>query len=150
MEIEVDIINEQDDVVLNTDKLTAAVCEVIRFEGESCHEVALHFVSAERICELHEQFFDDPSLTDCITLPIDEEEDDVYRHLGEVFVCPFTAREYVKAQAGEVYDEVLLYVVHGLLHLMGYDDQEETDLAEMRLAEQKHMKNLKEKGLCLL
>jgi probable rRNA maturation factor len=147
--IEVDVLNEQDDLEIDAAKVMAVVQEVIHFEGEDCHEVAVHFVDKERICELHALFFDDPSLTDCITLPIDEEEDAVYRHLGEVFVCPFTAKQYIKESGGSVQDEVLLYLVHGLLHLMGYDDMEEEDRLAMRAAEARHLRHLKENGLCL-
>ncbi len=147
--LDVDVINEQTDLSIDLDKVVEVARTVISFEGEACDEVALHFVTAERICELHDQFFDDPSLTDCITLPIDEEDDEMYRHLGEVFVCPFTAKEYVRDHKGNEYEELTLYIVHGLLHLMGYDDIDDADREAMRAAETRHMQHLKEKGLCL-
>lgn len=147
--IEVDVIDEQSDFAIDKSKVAAIAREVITFEGEDCDEVAVHFVTSERICELHKIFFDDPSLTDCITLPMDEEEDGFYRHLGEIFVCPFTAKQYVAESRGSVADEVLLYLVHGLLHLMGYDDMESEDILAMREAEERHLRHLKERGLCL-
>lgn len=79
-------------------------------------EVILHFVSQKKICALHAEFFDDPTLTDCISFPIDQEL------LGEIFVCPKTAIEYAKAHKVDPYEETTLYVIHGLLHLLGYDD----------------------------
>ncbi len=145
----VDIINEQTDVQLEEAQVESIVKEIISFHGEQCHEVAIHFVPVNRICELHMQFFKDPSQTDCITLPMDDEDEDHYRHLGEVFVCPKTACEYVKAHGGNFHDEILLYVVHGMLHLFGYDDLDDADRIEMRAAENRHLLNLKEKGLCL-
>jgi probable rRNA maturation factor len=121
----------------------ALVHEVIQFEGQHCDEVSIHFVDTPKICELHDTYFKDPSPTDCISFPINNSI------LGDVFVCPRTAQEYVAIHQGEVYEEVSLYVVHGLLHLMGYDDIEEADEKKMRAAESKHMQNIKLKGLIL-
>lgn len=147
--IEIDVIDEQNDLPLQTEQVKAIVCEVIAYEEEACDEVAVYFVDTARISELHQQFFGDPSTTDCISLPMDEEEDDYYRHLGDIFVCPNTAKEYVNTHGGSPYEEVTLYIVHGLLHLMGYDDVDEQDQVLMREAENRHMRHLKEKGLCL-
>ncbi|HRD56340.1 MAG TPA: rRNA maturation RNase YbeY [Parachlamydiaceae bacterium] len=117
--------------------------EVIRFEGQKCDEVSIHFVSAKEIGELHDQFFDDPSETDCISLPIDDQTESHYRILGDVFVCPEVAVRYAKTHKKSVDDEVILYMIHGLLHLMGYDDIEAKERKSMRSAEKRHMAHLK-------
>lgn len=97
-----------------------------------CDEVSLHFVTVAEITELHRQYFNDPTPTDCISFPMDDPEDIGYRVLGDVFVCPEVARQYVKAHGGDVYRETSLYVIHSLLHLMGYDDIDEEDQRQMR------------------
>lgn len=147
--IHVDVLNEQSDFAFDPAEVVDLVKEVVHFEGQQFNEVAIYFISNERMCELHQDFFDDPSPTDCISLPMDEEENGEYRHLGEIFVCPFIAKEYVSLHGGSCAEEVTLYIVHGLLHLMGYDDIAEPDEAEMRTAEARHINHLKEKGLCL-
>lgn len=122
---------------------------VLAAEGQRCDEVTINFVDTPTICELHKQFFDDPSVTDCISFPIDDMEETGYRVLGEVFVCPKTALDYAKAHKGDPYGELTLYIVHGLLHLMGYDDIAPPDIEEMRAAELRHLNNLRAKGIVL-
>lgn len=106
--------------------------------------MALSFVGKAKISSLHAQFFDDPSPTDCITFPIREPE-----FLGEVFVCPQVASEYVKSHGGNLYEELTLYVVHGFLHLLGFDDIEPADRKKMRAEEKKWLKLLEKNNLAI-
>lgn len=147
----VNVIDQQTDLKIASDQLQPLVEHVLAEEEQSCDEVNIYLVDTPTICQLHEEFFQDPSPTDCISFPLDEDEDDVfsYRLLGEVFVCPQTAREYAQQHQVDPYDEVTLYVVHGLLHLMGYDDLEEEECAQMRQAEKRHMQKLRESHLKL-
>lgn len=135
------IVNEQDDLTIDTKSIPQIVQLVLKEEGVTTKELSINFVTKEAITKLHADYFDDPTPTDCITFPIDQEE-----LLGDIFVCPRTAIEYVEEEGGEVYEEVTLYIVHGLLHLIGYDDIEEADRVEMRSAEERHMKRLRSCG----
>ncbi len=123
--------------------------EVILFENQRCDEASIHFIDNKIMCAMHDQYFGDPSPTDCISFPLKSDPKEPYRLLGDVFVCPQTAKDYVAIHGGEVYEEVALYIVHGLLHLMGYDDIDEQDEKKMRAAESRHMQNIKKKGLLL-
>ena len=131
----------QNDLAIDTKSVKPVVEQVLALENVTSDEVSVYFVSTEEICRLHEKFFDDPSPTDCISFPMDLKEDKGDHHiLGEVFVCPRTAIDYVGGAEGEAYHETTLYLVHGLLHLMGYDDVDNVE--EMRAAEKSHLKNL--------
>ena len=145
-----DILDEQKVLSLDVEQLRRLVVTCLLLEGERCDEVALHFVEKERMGELHQRFFDDPEPTDCISLPMDEEEVEGYRHLGDLFVCPEVAREYGESHGEDPYREVMLYVVHGLLHLMGYEDREEEEILVMREAERRHMEKLQILGIHLM
>lgn len=112
-------------------------------------EVSIHFVTNRKLCQLHEEFFNDPSPTDCISFPIDDAGNSEYRVLGEVFVCPKTAIEYAKKNEKDPYVETTLYVVHGLLHLLGYDDIDPKDRALMRKKERECIEHLRKEGLIL-
>lgn len=140
--------NKQKDLRLSVRSVKALVNEVLRGQG-SIGEVGVHFVGIKKISDLHDRFFGDPAPTDCISLPIDGPEVLENRVLGDVFVCPQIAVDYALSHGKEPYDEVSLYIVHGLLHLLGYDDIEKSDRALMRAAERAHMKNLNAKNLCL-
>ena len=129
--------------------LQLLVKETITFEGQSCDEVSIHFVTTEKISQLHDEYFDDPTSTDCISFPLDGPDAIGYCVLGDVFVCPATALEYCAAHGGDPCTETILYVVHGLLHLMGYDDLNDEDRKIMKAAEKRHMKNLVQKKLVI-
>ena len=143
--MDISVLDRQEDLIINTKTVSSLVRNVIALEQQCCDEVAIHFVNTAEICRLHIQFFNDPAPTDCISFPIDNEEHG-YRVLGEVFVCPKTATRYAQDNGGDEYEELTLYVVHGLLHLFGYDDIKSADRALMRAAEQRHLENLKKKG----
>jgi probable rRNA maturation factor len=142
------ISNSQNDLKIPKLKIKKIVAAVIAFENQTCDEVAIHIVTVKEICGLHQTFFNDPSQTDCISLPLDDESEIHYRVLGEVFVCAKTACEYAKAHGKNANEELILYIVHGLLHLMGYDDIKTKDRTLMRAAEERHILNLKELKLC--
>lgn len=138
----ISVYNRQKDVKISKAKIKKIVAATIAFEGEHCDEVAVHFVTTDEICDLHKQFFNDPSPTDCISLPIDDASETHYLVLGDVFVCPETAVRYAALNHCDLMNEITLYVVHGLLHLMGYDDIKVKDRRLMRAAEKRHMDHL--------
>ncbi len=142
------VFDRQDDLAIDAQSVKPIVEEVLALEKVSSDEISVYFVSTDEICRLHKEFFDDPSPTDCISFPMDLKEDKAHHHiLGEVFVCPKTAVDYVGGSDDNVYHETTLYLVHGLLHLMGFDDVD--DVEEMRAAEKTHLKNLIQSGSLL-
>jgi probable rRNA maturation factor len=146
----VNIFNQQTTLKISLEQVQHAVLEVIRNEGQVCDEVSLYFVDAAAISQLHDQYFNDPSATDCISFPMDSDQDpSSYRILGEAFICTKTALEYAAKHKADPYKETTLYIVHCLLHLMGYDDVNEEDRNLMRRAEKRHMQNLKKLNLQL-
>ena len=147
--MEVNVYNTQKRYPINLPSVQALTKEVITAQGRTCHEVTIHFVGTRRICSLHAEYFNDPSVTDCISFPIDSEYESPYSVLGEVFVRPETASCYVKKHGGLLYEEITLYIIHGLMHLMGYDDIAEADCIKMREREQFHMNNLRAHNLLL-
>ena len=116
---------------------------MIAFLGLSCDEITLYFVDEKKIGEIHDQFFQDPSPTDCISFPIDDS------HLGEIFVCPAVAVAYAAKRSADPFEETLLYIVHGILHLIGYDDLDPKGKREMRKMEKRCMRHLKSRGISL-
>lgn len=107
-------------------------------------EVILHFVTKSKMGKVHEIFFSDPSPTDCMSFPIDpplkEKSTKAHHILGEVFVCPQVAIEYAEEENLDPHMETTLYVIHGLLHLLGYDDLDPISRKEMRKMEKKCLK----------
>lgn len=144
------VFNEQDALPLSIESVYPLVASVLDLESWKSDEVNIHFVSSEAISKIHLDFFGDPTPTDCISFPIDSEKKSGVHHiLGEVFVCPKTALDYVAKNGGNCYEETTLYLVHALLHLLGFDDMTDEEEEKMRAAEKKHMNTLLKKGLIL-
>jgi probable rRNA maturation factor len=60
------------------------------------------------------------------------DHDDMPTLLGDVFVCPSVALVQAPTHAGSLDDEIALLVVHGILHVLGYDHDEELAKATMQ------------------
>lgn len=145
----VNIFNDQSDLPISSPLVETLVKEVLKKEKCLCDEVAIHFVDRKTISKLHEQYFDDPSPTDCISFPLDSNSEQGYQNLGDVFVCPNVALEYAKQHKKDPFTETTLYIIHGLLHLLGYDDLDDISEPVMREAEARHLEHLLKKELQL-
>ena len=77
-------------------------------------ELSIILVSDRRMAELHRRFLQQAGPTDVIT----------FQH-GEIFISVETARRQAKAFGTSLEYELRLYLVHGLLHLHGFDDHEQ-------------------------
>lgn len=140
--------NKQSDLKISVVRAKEVILRVLEHEKARCDEISIFFVDSQTISELHDQFFDDPTPTDCIAFPIDEVDDhESYRILGEIFVCPKTALDFAIKKDKDPYKEVTLYIVHALLHLLGYDDREPKAKARMRRKEASLMKFLVPRSL---
>ena len=114
-------------------------------------EVIYHFVDKSHICFLHHQYFGDPTPTDCISFPIDalEKSSGPWHILGEIFICPQVAVEYATSKNVSPHEELSLYAIHSLLHLVGFDDLDPHEKKKMRIEEKKCMNYLKEKKVLI-
>lgn len=143
--MDIHVSNKQRNLSIKKKQIAPIIAAVLSLEKVSCNELGVHFVEKEEICRLHQNFFDDPTPTDCISLPIDPPKganEDSYCVLGDLFICPEVALEYANRHQCDPYQELTLYLVHGLLHLIGYDDMDEKNREVMRQAEGRHLKNL--------
>lgn len=145
--MKINISSRQKDFPIDKPFVRRLTKEVLALEGWKTDEISLNFVTTEEICQLHADFFDDPSTTDCITFPMDGRGAEGYHVLGEAFICPATALRYSEEHQIDLEWEVYLYIIHCLLHLMGYEDTSPKKRAIMRTAERKHIDNLRQKGL---
>lgn len=104
--------------------------------GLPFREVAVVFQNDGGSSEVHEAVMGDPSATDVITQryePLPHEPPGVY---GELYVNVQRAREYAASHAGcDPFEELLLYVAHGMDHLSGADDLDARSRAAMRRRE---------------
>lgn len=120
--------------------LKAAATAVLEGEGVREAKVTLAFVDNPHIHRLNKQFLDHDEPTDVLTFPY---SDAGARKLeGEVVIGYEVAKEYATDRGHDVNLELLLYVVHGCLHLCGYGDEHDRDAREMRTKEREYLTRL--------
>jgi probable rRNA maturation factor len=102
-------------------------------------ELSLVFLTDAALAKLHADFLADPTPTDVITF----EGEPAAGLAGEVCVSADAARRQTEAQRGDFSAELTLYLVHGWLHLAGYDDLVPAKKRAMRRAEQRALKILR-------
>lgn len=112
--------NRQRDRRVDTRALRSLVEKVQAEAGQSA-ELGLHLVSARRSAELNQRFLRHEGPTDIITFDQGSTRD---RVCGELFICVAEAIRQAR-DFGTTWDqEIRRYVIHGLLHLRGFDDLE--------------------------
>jgi len=120
---------------LSDEAAKAAVLAALSHAGRRELQVDVVFVDDPTLQAMHEEFLDDPSVTDVMAFDYTEADGGDADPEAEIYVSADRAR-VVAAERGErARDELLLYLVHGALHLCGMDDHEEGPREEMRAAE---------------
>ena len=95
-------------------------------ELRDLREVFVWLVSDRRMALLHRQFLGKTGPTDVLT----------FQH-GEIFISVQTARRHARAFGNSLIRELELYMIHGLLHLHGFDDQTPGEARKMGAAQEK-------------
>lgn len=98
-------------------------------------DLSIIFLNDATMADLHGQFMNDPTTTDVMTFPIELDRRGQKAISGEVYVCIPEARRQAKSRGTAVEREVLLYALHGVLHLCGFDDRTEQDYRRMHRRE---------------
>ena len=100
----------------------------------SLQEFSLALVADREMASLHQQFLSIPGPTDVLTFPLETDRRGRATE-GEVVICVPQARRQSKLHGVPIRDELLLYALHGLLHLSGFDDRTSRAYRKMHTAE---------------
>ncbi|WP_082374316.1 rRNA maturation RNase YbeY [Ardenticatena maritima] len=116
--------------LIDEERLHRAVETALRAEQAPPHAaLSLVIVGDEEMSRLHLHFRGEEGPTDVLTFPADEmpAEADEEIYLGDIIVCwPQAERQAAEYGGHQPHEELELLAVHGVLHLLGYDDEEET------------------------
>ena len=93
-------------------------------------EVFVWLISDRRMASLHRKFMHQTGPTDVLT----------FRH-GEIFISVETAKRHAGAFGTLLASELRLYIVHGLLHLHGFDDRMQPGAREMERTQEKILRD---------
>ena len=131
------LLNQQSRHRVNEVQLTDAATAVLEDSEFSSAAISLAVVDDETIHELNERHLAHDYPTDVLSFVLEDDGD----HLeGEVILSADTAASVAEEVGNTATGEQLLYVIHGVLHLVGYDDKSESDAKEMRAAESRYLK----------
>ncbi len=123
---------------------------VLESEGApSNSELSISLVSLEEIAELNSMYRSKEGPTDVLSFECDDpwEEHETSEHgawdamrdeivlIGDVVIAPQVARDQAGVYGNTFEDEMTLLIVHGVLHLLGYDHMDEDEALEMETRE---------------
>ena len=135
--IEIEVNNRQTVLQpLDAARLVDATRRILVAASYSAGEVSLAIVADDEMQQLNARWLKHDWPTDVLSFVIEEDGDLLE---GEIIVSAETAQRQALAFGWRAEDELLLYVVHGTLHLVGHDDHADDDRAAMRTAEAQHL-----------
>lgn len=124
------LVSDRQSTPILTGELIELAIHTLIAEGRPEVELSVSFVEEAEIEDLHVRYMNEPGPTDVLSFPLDP--DDVGegdgRLLGDVVIAPSVAAANRPDDPGA---ELRLLLVHGILHLLGYDHEEADDRARM-------------------
>jgi probable rRNA maturation factor len=134
--IAIHITNRQKSLPIDRRRIRHAVHAILRDAKIARAEISIVVVDNPTIARLHQQFLDDPAPTDVLSFVLEQSEQCLE---GEVVVSAETALACAAKYKSTPDDELLRYVIHGTLHLLGSDDAMPRQRAAMRRRERKYL-----------
>lgn len=138
MRLTIEIADEQQAIPIDEARLKRGVRQVLQAAGMESAEISVAIVDDARMHELNRQYLEHDYPTDVLSFVLDFDEEEQSLD-GEIIVsADYAAREAVR-YGWSTDAELLLYVIHGCLHLVGYDDTTPEGKQKMREAEAMHL-----------
>jgi probable rRNA maturation factor len=135
--LRINITNEQSALRIDRRRIRAAVRAILDDHGFTSAIIGIAIVDDEAISRLHGQYLQNPDPTDVLSFLL--ESADAYLE-GEVAVSAETALATARRLGAQADEELLRYVIHGMLHLVGYDDRAPKERAAIRRQERFYLK----------
>jgi len=130
----------QEIVPIDRARMRETVRTVLTGEDVADYEISLAFVDNLTVHRLNQRYLQHDEPTDVLSFPLSEPN--ASKLAGELVLGVEVAAEQAAARGHDVGMELALYVIHGLLHLCGYDDHEDADRAAMRERERHYLRQL--------
>lgn len=136
----ISIATPQEIVSIDRGHMRQAVRTVLAGENVADYEISLAFVDNPTIHRLNQRYLQHDEPTDVLSFPLSEPT--ASKLTGELVLGVEVAAEQAAVRSHDVQTELSLYVIHGLLHLCGYDDHDDADRAVMRQRERYYLMQL--------
>ena len=122
------LVSDRQDGPIDVEGLVELARATLEAESVARSELSVSFVTAEEMADLHRTYLAEEGPTDVLSFPLDEIGEDGVRVLGDVVIAPALA---VANRPEDPVSELRLLLVHGILHLLGHDHEDEDDRATM-------------------
>ncbi len=132
----IEISNRQSAVEVDRERMQQAAESILRDAGVAEAHLSLAVVDDDTIHQLNRQYLDHDYPTDVLSFLL---ERDAERLEGEVIVSAETAVRAAAEYSWPPGDELLLYVIHGTLHLVGHDDASPSERTAMQREERRYL-----------
>lgn len=145
--MEILISNRQDQLSVDLDFIKAVAEEIMRFEASPENaELSLVLCDDDFIQKLNKDYRGKNEPTDVLSFPIDEENfEPEIRLLGDIVISTETAMRQAENLNHQPLLEIVFLLIHGLLHLHGYDHKQKVARKKMRDREVSIFRHLCEK-----
>lgn len=137
--LSIELSDEQTTLEIDAARITRLAEQILRDAGIRGGSLSIAVVDDPTIHELNRQFLQHDYPTDALSFLLERDSD---RLEGEVIVSADTAARVAAELDWPAEDELLLYVVHATLHLVGHDDATDELRAAMRDAESRYLAQL--------
>ncbi len=117
---------------------------ILKHEGVRDAALSIVFVSSPKIRSLNRQYLRRDYVTDVLAFDLREVKR-AGEVTGDIAICVEAAIRNAKSYDSSLARELVLYVAHGILHLLGFDDHSPRDIRAMRKKEQEILKYLGKK-----
>ncbi|MFA7244582.1 MAG: rRNA maturation RNase YbeY [Candidatus Magasanikbacteria bacterium] len=106
--------------------------------------ISVHIVGDKKIRDINKIYRDKDKVTDVISFAIEEGEN-IFdfideKDLGDIFICANQIRRQAKENNISEKEEMIRMLVHGILHILGYDHLQEVDAKKMFALQEKFVK----------
>ena len=118
---------------------------IFKFNNIDLYNINIIFTSDIFVSDLKKKFFSKNQWTDVIAFPINDKNDDSIE--GEIYISMPTAKENAEKYDQPYEKEIARLVIHGSLHLLGYDDNTKKQKNDMSNLEELLLKQIEWRDL---
>jgi probable rRNA maturation factor len=135
----IEVSNESGIDISETELISVARFVIARMDVNPAAELSMVLLDTPAMADLHMRWMDLPGPTDVMSFPMDELEpggrpdapEPGPSMLGDIVLCPEFAAKQAESAGHSLGQELALLIVHGVLHLLGYDHAEPDEEKEM-------------------
>jgi rRNA maturation RNase YbeY len=132
----IEYISDKEFDLMNQDKYTDWINKVIIEEGYKIGELCYIFTSDEELHKINKKFLKHDTLTDIITFNYNNQKE----ISGDIFISLDRVKDNASIYSIDFDSELKRVMIHGVLHLLGYQDKKSNERQEMRRLENEKMK----------